>query len=152
MSYYFSYDVKNLYQKLEAQLPADVLSKLYSEKKLHCTMLYSNDDYDKGYKTIKFGEQQSQIKGIEVWRTSDSWVLVATLNNEGLQEKHDFLVNEVKATPDFSFKPHITLQKEDKEENIIDMSEVKYLIGSKVELIGFRCIPIRKTVDSKLKM
>lgn len=144
MAYYFSYNTKGLYPILQGNLPSNILDNLYSESKLHCTMLYSNGEYQKPYGKLKLPEVESTITEFSIWETFPGFVLVARLEDKELQEFHSFIKETFSLTHgNENFNPHITLQKADSREDLIPMEKLEFLIGQKVTLNSFRCIPIR---------
>lgn len=143
MSFYFSYEIVNLYDILEKNLLSSQLEKIYSKKKLHCTMFYSDEEYKKNYKTLKLPNHVSIIEAITIWNTGKDFVLVANLSRENLIEKHEKIKNEFNLVYSKQFNPHITIQRLPQENQLLKPEDFKFLIGEKIELSNFRCIPIK---------
>lgn len=151
MAYYFSYDANQLYNTIEQNSVSNVIEKLYTKNELHCTMLFSNEEYQKQYNKLKFEPIEVEVKELAIWNNNGNFFIVAKIIGEKLYENHNKIKEEFSVRDDGNFTPHITLQKVQSEKDLMDLTELQYLIGQKITLTGFRCIPMKKKTIEPLK-
>ena len=139
MSYYFSYSAKSLSKKLKENLMIVTYEKLYNKNKLHCTMLFSNENYEENYSELKLPDIEVTIKNIELWETDSGHVVVATLEGSEVFEMHKKIKENFNIEHQRGFKPHITLQKlaSNQLSEAVKLEELTHLIGHKVLLNKF---------------
>lgn len=145
MAYYFSYSAKALSSKLKEITTPELYSKLYNKNKLHCTMLYSHDDFQEEYRSLKLPDIDVTIESIDVWTTEKGSVVVARLNSPAVYSMHQKIVDTFNKTLDREFNPHITLKRMlTKEEflNTQEISQLEALKGYSVKLKKFDVIPV----------
>lgn len=152
MSYYFSYSAKTLSKQLKENLMIVTYEKLYNKNKLHCTMLFSNDNYQENFNDLKLPNIEVTIKGIEFWQTENGHVVVATLQGEEVFQMHEEIKKKFNIIHDKQFNPHITLQKLsfDNTSEMVKLEELSYLVGKKVLLNNFKCHAVEPKPKLKL--
>ena len=153
MSFYFSYDADLKPLLDELSLSPEEVSLLYKPNEFHNTVLYSNGEYNKELNKIKLPSLEVEIKAIEVFRNINFNYLVLLLDNKELNVSHNFLKELLEnENVQEHFNPHITIQKVSNIEEPLSTSIFENLIGKKVILSGFRCIPIKKKVLENVKV
>lgn len=146
MAYYFSYSAKALSPVLKSHLNPKLYELLYNKNKLHCTMLYSSNEYQKEYSKLILPDINVTINQIDIWNTNDGFVVVAKVKGDEVFSMHEKIKKIFNIDPDRPFNPHITLQKISSLEDAVDVEKLKFLIGLKVNLTKFNCINQSKKV------
>lgn len=155
MSYYFSYDAGQLHSIIENKCPQEIMQKLYTKEELHCTMLFSNEEYKSEYTSLKFDKTLVTIKEIAIWKSKERFFIVAKIEGDKLYEYHNKIKDTFNIQNDEKFLPHITLQRTNNQDELIDVNHFQHLIGCSIELDNFNCILMKsKNTDTlkKLKM
>lgn len=153
MGFYFSYDAGSLHKVIEENLDKSVVDKMYSEQELHCTMLYSDEEYKQEYGQASFPDVKTTIQSFEIWQSHNGFVLVARLDDTVLKEFNQIIRDNfglVDSNP--IFKPHLTLQKKINKEDLVDMKELDFLIGKEVFLENFNCLIAKNKPKNKVKL
>lgn len=145
MAFYFSYDADQLDAVLNA-LPMHERLSLYEKEKLHCTILYTNEIYSPKVKEILFPSIEVVIDSITTWNTVNGKVLVAILDSEKLYEYHNIIKENI-SSGNKQFIPHITLQKKEHHEILMDVEALEFLKGKKITLHHFQCLLPEKELE-----
>lgn len=151
MSFYFSYDAGSIHKVIEKNLEKEVVSKMYTEEELHCTMLFSDDSYKSEYNEVSYPEVKTTIQSLEIWQAHNGYVLVARLEDSQLKEYNQNMQDtmNIKDTHP-TFKPHITIQKETNKEDLCKVEKLTFLIGQEVLLNNFNCLIPKNKIKVKM--
>lgn len=153
MSFYFSYDADQLHTIIESKCSQEVMQKLYTKDELHCTMLFSNGEFQKEYNTLKFDKTTVTVKELAMWEHKGRFFIVAKIDGDKLYEYHDKIKETFNLKDDGDFLPHVTLQRTNNKDDLININDLNYLVGHSIELKDFRCIPMKnKNIDTLKKL
>ena len=140
MAYYFSYDAELSFLD-KIGLSTQEYGLLYVPEERHCTMLYSQGNYQEKYSQIILPNTQAIIKDVVVWENEKSNYLVALLDSDILTQYHELLKTKIEDNENQThFNAHITLQKTKPEERTLSPEFFHKLKEQPVSLSGFRCI------------
>jgi 2'-5' RNA ligase len=154
MSYYFSYDAKELNKILKENLSKEDKELLYNKNKLHLTLLYDKEEISnfENLNAIIFSDIKVKINNVVSWKGYDRYYLVARIENKDLTNIHNELIKITGAKHSHEkFNPHITLQSSINENELIDKEKLNFLINHEVTLSNFHLIDKGSSLKPKLK-
>lgn len=154
MSYYFSYDAKELNKDLKENLQQEDKKLLYNKNKLHVTILYDKEDIAdfENLNAISFPNIKVKINNIVSWKGYDRYYLVALIEDENLTKIHNELIKITGAKHSHEkFIPHITLQSSISENELVEKKKLSFLINKEITLNNFRLIDKGSSLKPKLK-
>lgn len=141
MSFYFAYHANITEEIKSLSLAYKLRKKLYTEKKMHTTMLYSHAQYQEKYQDVILPPISVKIKDVVIWYNEFNNYLVALLEEQELTQYHLLLQDKINVElEERGFRPHITLQKTDKEKEPLSPTLFQSLIGKEILLDKFECI------------
>lgn len=154
MSYYFSYDAKELNKILKENLSKEDKGLLYNKNKLHLTLLYDTEDISnfENLNAIIFPDIKVKINNVISWKGYDRYYLVARIEDKELTKIHNELIEITGANHSHEkFNAHITLQSSMSESELIDKEKLSFLLNHEVTLNNFRLIDKGSLLKPKLK-
>ena len=170
MSLSLTPECKNVFTRFIESIPMRLVDKTYSEKDIHCTLVYSKKvGYTGGdFKFLGTAQEvcTAYIKSLEIFgKETGKRFLVATLDSPALEAYNAFLANKFGLVSDFhSYRPHMTLAQLKPLDKNGDPDQVTLgyflsladkvglaLGGTKIELVLDNVAPVDEDWNKKTK-